>query len=227
MLYLYAVLSAPPPTGPLPAGIGGAPVFYVVADGLACAASVIGAQTVPPDVAHVLTHQQVVDAVTGHAPAVPLRFGTGVADEDACRRMLARQSGAIRIAIRQTAGCVELALRVSGLGDLASPPDLIRGEGRGAAYLRTLARRERDWPPASPSFPHDRLGTHAVDRLLWPRSPDQRDLKASFLVRREDLPAFLADLDAFQRARPDLGVSCTGPWPPYSFSDPTLWGAPS
>lgn len=226
MLYLYVVLAAPPPTKPLPIGIAGARPFFVEAAGLACAASETTIASVAPEPANVLRHQEVVEALMGPAAVLPLRFGTLVEDREACVRVLERQADAVKAVLERIDGCVEFALRIAGYNE--APPALteIRGEGRGAAYIKSLASRQLGWPTSSDTFPHDRLAAHAVDRFLWPRSAAQPDLRASFLVRRADAAAFLTDVAAFRQIRPDLSLSCTGPWPPYSFSDPNLWGAP-
>ncbi|TCT02272.1 GvpL/GvpF family gas vesicle protein [Aquabacter spiritensis] len=223
MLYLYAVLEAPPPARSLPPGIGGGAPHFIEAFELVCAASETPNRSVAPEPAEVWRHQQVVEALIDRAPALPLRFGTLVEDASACRRLLTRHRDALGAQLGRVRHCVEFALRVSGLPEEVAPDPGIGG-GPGTSYLRTLARREAGWPPSTAVFPHDGLAAHAAERLLWARSTSQPDLRASFLVRKPNVAAFLADVSALQRVRPDLGITCTGPWPPYSFSDPDLSG---
>ncbi|WP_371345982.1 GvpL/GvpF family gas vesicle protein [Ancylobacter sp. IITR112] len=230
MLYLYAILESPPPKIPLPPGIGGAAPFFEETNGLACAASEAADATVAPEPSQIWRHQEVVAALSDGRPVLPLRFGTVVEDSAACLRLLARYHTELRAQIDRVRHCVEFALRVAGLaeGDDPSPVPAAGapGLGPGASHLRTLVRRERGWPPSSAAFPHDALAAHARSRLLWARSPSQPDLRASFLVPRGSASAFLDDVTALQRLRPDLGITVTGPWPPYSFSDPDLSGGP-
>ena len=42
-------------------------------------------------------------------------------------------------------------------------------------------------------------------------------LRAAYLVDRDAVPAFARAVESLQR--PGLGVLCTGPWPPYSFTE--------
>ena len=223
MLYLYAVLEAPPPTRELPLGIGGGVPHFVEAFALVFAASETLNGVVAPEPTEVWRHQQVIEALIEGAPALPLRFGTLVEDAAACRRLLMRHHEALRAQLDRVRHCVEFALRVSGLRE-EEGTNGVAGGGPGVSYMRALARREAGWPPSTATFPHDRLAAHATDRLLWPRSASQPDLRASFLVAKPNVSAFLDDISAVQRERPDLGFTCTGPWPPYSFSDPDLSG---
>ncbi|WP_454916602.1 GvpL/GvpF family gas vesicle protein [Xanthobacter sediminis] len=228
MLYLYAVLESPPPAKPMPAGIGGGALLFVDACGLACAASETAEASIAPDPAHIWRHQEVVGALMEGRPLLPLRFGTLADDASACLRLLTRHHDVLRAQLERVRHCVEFALRVAGLPEAVDPAIglVVRpaGLGPGATHLRTLARRERGWPSSTAEFPHDGLTAHAADRLLWARSPSQPDLRASFLVPRSGASSFLADVSALQRLRPDLGITVTGPWPPYSFSDPDLSG---
>lgn len=229
MLHLYAILEAPAPTQAMPTGIGrGSPVF-IEACGLACAASATADQPITPEPAQVWRHQAVVEALMDGRPVLPLRFGALAEDVAACRRLLARHHEALRLQLDRVRHRVEFAVRVAGVREPA--PDPAPGAapgaalGPGATYLRALARRERRWPPSTADFPHDGLAAHAADRLLWARAEGQPDLRASFLVAKPWVPDFLADIATLRRRRPDLGITVTGPWPPYSFADPDLAGA--
>ncbi|HQS10363.1 MAG TPA: GvpL/GvpF family gas vesicle protein [Xanthobacteraceae bacterium] len=228
MLYLYAILESPPPTIPMPTGIGGGTPMFVEACGLACAVSDIADATIAPNAAHVLRHQEVVGALMEGRTMLPLRFGTLTEDAAACRHLLTRHHDVLSTQLDRVRHCLEFALRVAGLPEIPDPAtgplSRLDGRGPGASHLRTLARRERGWPSSTAEFPHDGLATHATDRLLWARSPSQPDLRASFLVLRAFASSFLADVSALQHLRPDLGITVTGPWPPYSFSDPNLSG---
>ncbi|MDQ0346118.1 GvpL/GvpF family gas vesicle protein [Ancylobacter vacuolatus] len=226
MLYLYAILESPLPQKRLPPGIGGASPLFVESHGLACAVSEAADATIAPEPSQIWRHQEVVAALMEGPPVLPLRFGTVVEDSAACLRLLARHHAELCAQLDRVRHCVEFALRVAGLPELPDPDPSsnLAGPGPGTSHLRTLVRRERGWPGSSAAFPHDTLTTHAASRLLWARSPSQPDLRASFLVQRRSASAFLDDVGALQRLRPDLGITVTGPWPPYSFSDPDLTG---
>ena len=43
-------------------------------------------------------------------------------------------------------------------------------------------------------------------------------LTAAYLIERGQVDVFRAALETLEKDHPDLGVVCTGPWPPYSFA---------
>jgi hypothetical protein len=61
------------------------------------------------------------------------------------------------------------------------------------------------------------LARDAVERK--PQPPEV--LRAAYLVDREAVDAFAARVARLQDAQADAQLLCTGPWPPYSFSEPT------
>jgi hypothetical protein len=44
-------------------------------------------------------------------------------------------------------------------------------------------------------------------------------LRAAYLVERGSVRDFTARVDTLQREHPELALLCTGPWPPYSFTE--------
>src|SRR5207248_2424345 len=74
---------------------------------------------------------------------------------------------------------------------LAADGDAIRGP------LRELARECAERPPQAP------------DEVL----------RAAYLVDRDAVDGFVARVAELQSAQPGAQILCTGPWPPYSFSE--------
>jgi Gas vesicle synthesis protein GvpL/GvpF len=101
-------------------------------------------------------------------------------------------------------GCVELAVRValpaaerrprSGHDYIAAKIDARRSFDQVLAPLESLAADAR------------RGGAGAEPVLT-----------ASYLVARDDVQRFADELRDVQERHPQLAVSCTGPWAPYSF----------
>jgi hypothetical protein len=58
------------------------------------------------------------------------------------------------------------------------------------------------------------LATLARDNVL---APGDDSLAAAYLVPAEDVRAFADEIRRLQDADPELDLSLTGPWPPYSF----------
>lgn len=208
MIYLYAIAERREQF-PERAGLDGAGVEQIEVGGLAAICSRHEDLVVAPDAAALWHHERVVERVMEQAPALPVRFGTTFADLDAMRRAVFTQLGDVGGALERVRGCVELAVRVQPPHEApVRPPD-------GAAYLRSKLDAER----ASRRLLTEvlaPLGDLAVaSRVLERTGP--ASVGVSYLVRREEVTRFVAEVRRRERAHPRLGISCTGPWAPYSF----------
>jgi hypothetical protein len=69
-------------------------------------------------------------------------------------------------------------------------------------------------------------GAEAVHEVLRPlardarRLPSSGEFRAAYLVDRDGVDPFVAEVAGLQRTTTDLQLLCTGPWPPYSFAGP-------
>lgn len=214
-LYLYAVL-ADRPAEP-GAGLAGEPIRLVPGSGLMIAA---GELETPPTVTPetLAAHDAVVRRLAGQVEAIlPVRFGEHVADERELADVLAPRSRELAEALETVRGCDQMTLRVFGEpGPEPAEPELPGGPG--ARYLEARRReleRQRSLPEIEPLretlkplLRAERVERRADGRLLG---------SAYHLVRREDVPAYLA---AVREAEGRLGgrkVAASGPWPPYAF----------
>jgi hypothetical protein len=50
-----------------------------------------------------------------------------------------------------------------------------------------------------------------------PRPPEL--FRAAYLVERDTVVPFTAEVARLQKANAGLSILCTGPWPPYSFAE--------
>ena len=208
MIYLYAITDTRPPALSS-SGIEGAEV-----DSTACAGlHAIWSQhsddaEFTPAPAALWAHETVVDELLATNAILPLRFGTTLPDLDAVRDLLQRERERFGALLDRVRGHVELAVRV------ALPEHEAETPGNGAGYLtaRVASRREREAAAHLVLAPLDRLATASSHR------PDNATLlRASYLVRPSEVERFAAALRQLQDANPQLTVSCTGPWAPYSF----------
>ena len=95
--------------------------------------------------------------------------------------------------------------------------------GRGAAYLR--ARLQHHHSEMAREDSAKRLGQllrqnlDAVlkDVVCAPPADASAGYRISCLVERDRVPAFADALIRFRADHPQFDVTCTGPWPPYSF----------
>jgi hypothetical protein len=168
--------------------------------------------------ANLWCHEHVIEAVMAQIAVIPLRFGTIVADLAACHRMLSQHYRQLTARLTLVNDRVEFGLRLSGKAAVQIKEPLAPS-GPGTAYLRVLAKTSSAWPIELKAALCSALEPWVVASLLWPRDTLSSDLRASFLVERSEIEAFRQEVTGFQNARQDLLVSCTGPWPPYSFVD--------
>jgi hypothetical protein len=185
-------------------------------------------------------HEEVVEEVMRHSPALPARFGTIFSSRDALERLLDVHYDEILRFLDKAAGKEEWA--VKGLLNRAqarkgfSALMLSREEGRlaslspGMRYLgekriRSSADRElNNWLNEVIKGIRDDLCRHSFDfcerKVL---SPDNEAmdmvLNWAFWVAREDADDFRARIERAneQNERQGLLLELSGPWPPYSF----------
>jgi gas vesicle protein GvpL/GvpF len=155
-------------------------------------------------------HDQVVEAAMRLGPVLPARFGTTFEDESALAARLADERSRLRRALENVRGCVELAVRVS-FPDAPSP-----GSSSGQAYLEAkLARHRLRQTVAERTLVP--LAEHAVRAHTGGMSSDTGTLTASYLVREPEVERFARQVSELAQRHGELSLSCTGPWPPYSF----------
>jgi hypothetical protein len=217
-VHVYAITEASA-AAPTTAGIDGAPVTIEDLNGLGAVVSVLDRPPSPASEEAVLAHARVVDAVAREGAAVlPVRFGRGYEDSESVRRELQGRAGELSESLERVRGCVEVALRVlapeEAAASPASPPP---PAASGREYMRSRLAAVRHAEAVAdelhrPLAALSRASTRSV--LATPRLL----LTGAYLVPRSSLDAFRARVDELQRSRPDLGLACTGPWPPYSFT---------
>jgi Gas vesicle synthesis protein GvpL/GvpF len=141
----------------------------------------------------------VVEDLMASVTVLPARLGTQAVDDEELRALLAAREQDLLASLELVEGCVELAVRV--------PVHAGAREGGGRGYLATrLVARAR--------------AREVIDQLeplsvACQARTDGSEVRAAFLVPR-------GEVEVFQRAVSQLGdgVTCTGPWAPYSFAGP-------
>jgi hypothetical protein len=141
---------------------------------------------------------------------LPLRYGTILRDEWELRGVMEERSGEFAELLDLVRGRVELAVRVLAEGSGAESEEKPTS---GKAYMETLARRRKSSEEAVAALePLEGVAEAAVKR------ESAGDLtRLSFLVERGRVEDFNLRLDQLRGEHPELNMTCTGPWPPYSF----------
>jgi Gas vesicle synthesis protein GvpL/GvpF len=129
-----------------------------------------------------------------------------VEDEAAAQRALEERREELVTSLDRVRGAVELAVRAH-----RREPDETRSLRSGAEYMHAKARRAE-----AAGLLHDPLAFLARDSVVR-QGPEL--LRAAYLVDRDAVDAFVGLVKRLEETHDDVQIVCTGPWPPYSFTE--------
>ncbi|MCG8504183.1 MAG: GvpL/GvpF family gas vesicle protein [Sphingomonadales bacterium] len=196
-------------------GHGGAEVFAFRHNNVAGVVSDARCLPLEPSVENVWRHERVLGALTERHAVLPMRFGTACEAGELFALLEMRRS-AIYDGLGRVAGRVEVAVRISDKAPASPPkPDRCSGEGAGTAYL--MARLEDRGQSAAVERIRIRLSRLSEESIWDDGAGTTRGIKGSCLIGRKSVAEFAEAVGGLARANPDVAVSCTGPWTPYSF----------
>jgi Gas vesicle synthesis protein GvpL/GvpF len=156
-------------------------------------------------------HERIVEALMVDRAVLPMRYGTVLTGEAQLRDVLAERSEEFSRLLDTVRGRVELALRVL---PTESEPDAPDRACSGREYMEARLYRRRQGEQARTLLrPLERVANaHRV------RAPSTDGVaRRSYLVERERVDDFNGLVRQLQASHPELRMTCTGPWPPYSF----------
>ena len=235
--YVYAILGCETLLPPGLRGFDDAVVSVVRWRALAAATSPLERGALRPTAENLWRHEAIVEALRQQGPALPVRFGTVLADASAVADALAGRYDVLAADLARLGDKVEFGLSV-----LWDPPITSREEqspssgaavaahGPGARYLQTrLAahRREaamRERARALAQELDGELSVHALERRCTLLPTPRLVVRAAYLLEPGRVPAFQDTFAQLRRAHPDLRFLLSGPWPPYSFVTPPEGG---
>jgi hypothetical protein len=200
---LYAVVdeASPPANGQ---GLGQRPLRGVTHENLR---AVISDHDGSPraDEPSLLAYGHIVDQLMGGGAVLPARFGTTAPTDGEIQEMLFERRAELSKGLDRVRGAVEFAVRerVSGVPP-AEESTQDDADNPGTAYLRRRLGQEQQARELS------RRVAVAAGELI--RASIHRPHKAvAYLVEQ-------VHADEFVRRTRALGLTVTGPWPPYSFA---------
>lgn len=211
MIALYAITDHP--TAPVPE-LG--PVRVVASGNLAalCGPVIEGELTASA----LWQHEEIVEALMDDRDVLPVRYGTCLPDEAAAAQALQDNRARFAATLDTVRGAVELAVRVFPAGD--APATGPSSEPRtGTEYLRARARSVAKEGDATAAV-HEPLAGAARAVMVAQGHRAGELLRAAYLVDRDATESFSARVREIQDDNPQLRITCTGPWPPYSFVAP-------
>jgi hypothetical protein len=199
-----AITDRPPHAAPLPEGLalaGTGPVAGVY--------RAVTQRPSPSGAEDLWRHDSLLEELMAERAVLPLRYGTVLDGEEELERILAERSAEFARLLERVRGRVELAVRV--LADEEDRPDATAGGGE---YMRKLARRRARADRAATLLePLEEVAEASVAR----DSAEEAWTRRAYLVERGRLGEFRRRLDELTESSPELRVTCTGPWAPYSF----------
>lgn len=216
MLYVYAITAAAPET--LGVGLHAAPLRCVAGGGVVAIASE-HEQAPRSGVEELWRHEEVVEQLMERATVLPMRFGASAASEAELAAVLEERGEEFGNLLDELSGAVELSVRVEPAppaeagsppagADPAAPPS-------GTAYLQKRGLELRAIEDARARY-HEPLSALSRRSRLPAGRPQSGAFKAAYLVEAERVEDFTALVGRLEREG-EARLSCTGPWPPYSF----------
>ena len=229
--YVYAIVGR---NTPLPsAGTGGAAAELAMVPWreLAAVTGQTGDDGAPVTVEAVLHHEAVVEAVRRQGPALPVRFGTVFRDATSVASALAERYEPLAADLDRLGDKVELSLTAlwaapaSSDGPAPAPQEEAApaGQGAGARYLHARAaeiRRDEALKERARAVAQELdqvLGGLALERRVSFLPTPGVAVRSAYLLDPAGVEAFKAAFEATRRARGEVRVLLTGPWPPYTF----------
>jgi len=209
VIQLYAITDNPGP--PLP---DVAPLKTVPIDGLAAVCAPAGETEASPEM--LWRHEEVVEALMADRDLLPARYGTRLEDEAALARAVEDRRDELAAALDRVRGAVELSVRVAAAGAPPSPAVPPQASS-GAEYLRVRAHAEASHERTANAVHEPLAALSRASVVGRPRPPEL--FRAAYLVEREAVEPFTAEVARLQDAGAGLSFLCTGPWPPYSFAE--------
>jgi len=220
--YLYAITEG---FGPAPgaSGLRGAPLAGIEEGGLVMVTSPHVDLRAEADEEDLWSHEAVVESLfdTGEGAILPMRFGTTLPGEAAVRAALRDRAPEWRAALDRVRGAIELGVRAQIDVDAApeQSPSVRRTEaaGPGTAYMLDRLGQGRLAAEVARSI-HAPLSELARESAHVIRNQPTTMMKAAYLVEEVVVPDFQREVERLEASLPDAAITCTGPWPPYSFS---------
>lgn len=215
-LYVYAIADTEPPAAAR--GLHGSRLRSLPSGHLV---AVIGEHAVfpEPDEAELWAHETVVEKLMSTSTVLPMRFGTTVGGTAILRALITAHQREFEAVLGRVRGAVELSVRAQ-LPEAPEPAPVSQAprdeEHPGTTYLLDRARRVRHGEELAKAI-HRPLASLARESAPHRQASAPATFRAAYLVDEENVAAFGEAVDSLSLRLSKTTISCTGPWPPYSF----------
>ena len=171
------------------------------------------------DVDDLWAHEAVVESAGENGSAVlPLRLGSILPDEAAVVALVDGRAHEFTLALDRVRGAVEIGVRAA-VTESAQQFVQVTDERPGTAYLMTrLAQKQRGDEVID--LVHSPLADLAREHVRLDRSiGDSSSVRLAYLVDQDVVEPFQERVRDLEAELDHVRLSCTGPWPPYSFAE--------
>jgi len=162
-------------------------------------------------------HERVLEALIAFHDLLPARSGTELDSDAAVAALLVARGQEFRDALAYIAGAAELGVHACIDGPPLSSENLPR-EPIGHEYLARSVGIHHRVRALADRVEHALAPLARAHTVRMP-APASATVRAAFLVAHEDVEEFTQRTAALDAEMVDGRIFCTGPWPPYSFSN--------
>lgn len=226
MIVLYAITDRAPLGTPFVAGrgLGDETLRTLDFGALAGVYSRCPAGGVEPTAEALWRHEEVLETLMAERAVLPIRFGSLLDGRPALRDLLRSRADEFAAALDFVRGRVEMGVRArlgrtAGTDGAAAPADSAAAPaGSGRAYLAAKLEHRRAAAALAEELNAelDALARASTFRALDEPVPE---LAAAYLVDRAAAADFQRRAAELGARRPEVELVCTGPWPPFSFTE--------
>jgi len=228
-LYLYGIIDDPDIRPRFPVGLANTTPEVLAMAGLGAVVGCVEGKTFAADADNVRRCQRVLEALTGQCTVLPAQFGLVYAGQRELEDYLSNSLETLHADMDKVRGHIEIGVRITGggLGVAAEGADAGRQAPKNKQDQAALSASQKR---AIEEFAHTVIAplSPLARSHTWrvaPSSTGQPGLSLALLLRPERLEDLRGVLAELRRAKPRLELSCTGPWPPYSFVSGVQTGA--
>ena len=218
MIYVYAIAEGRPGLPQGIAGFGGAPLRALTQGDIAAVYSSDPPAALEPTQEALWLHEGVLEELMATHAVLPLRFGSTLPGEHELRELLSARHAEFAAALASVRGRVEIGVRASAPSPPKGPESVAGESTSGYAYLAAKLERRRAAARMGEDL-HAELAALARASSFRLIADPRPEFAGAYLVDRERVDEFRRGFEAARDARPGLALACTGPWPPFSFTE--------
>ncbi len=219
--YVYGIVDGSTIERPIPYGHEGDEISLLQVNGLAAAVSRSTRTSLEASGENVWRHEKIINSLMKPHSVLPMRFGM-ICKADELTSLIRARYVALRADLAKVRGKVEMALRIKiatyqdskeRKNHVTNSKEKISGMAFLLDRMESIKRTKSEEEFIRDVKAHLETLTSAT---VWLDHQKRNEpIKVSCLVEREYVPAFISALKKLNR--PDISLSCTGPWAPYSF----------